>query len=141
MDVPRNRAAPAVLLLVSGCASHALAPQPDSRERTAQVTFEGLVMERLPSAGAWCGVAATFQGVRYRVDTVESGPMEPGQQVVYHALVGPPLCERDAPVLSREIFRVGQRLRVECERTAKGEFVAWERAESVQVRAGEVPWD
>ena len=59
--------------------------------------------------------------------------MQPGERVVYHALVGPPLCERDEPILSQRIFRVGQRLRVKGERTPAGDFVGWEQAESVQI--------
>lgn len=74
-----------------------------------------------------------FQGIRYRVESVDSGPIEPGEQVVYHALVGPPLCERDEPILSQSIFRVGQKLRVKAERTPAGDFVGWEQAENAQI--------
>jgi hypothetical protein len=132
------RQVPLLLAVACGCGSstaNVAAPQPEDpwRGARAPVVFQGLVLERLPSPEVWCGIVATFQGVRYRVDSVASGPMEPGERVVYHALVGPPLCERDEPVLSREIFRVGQRLRVSCERTEAGEFVGWEQPGSVEV--------
>jgi hypothetical protein len=55
--------------------------------------------------------------------------------VVFHALVGPPLCEADEPILSRKIFQVGQTLRIKAQRTKAGAFVGWEQAENAVVVA------
>ena len=126
------------IAVLSGCTSNGhftriQQPKDAFSGSNAPVVFEGIVTERLRSPRIWCGVLATFQGVRYRVDKVTSGLMEPGERVVYHALVGPPLCEQDEAILSRSIFRLGQRLRVVGERTPSGEFVAWEQAENVRI--------
>ena len=62
------------------------------------IEFEGVILERLPSPRAWSGIFAWFQGVRYQVETVSSGPIKKGEHVVYHVLVGPPLCEDSEPI-------------------------------------------
>lgn len=97
------------------------------------VVFQGVVLERKKSDGFWSGVLEAYQAVRYRVEAVESGPMAPtGEVVVFHALVGPPLCEADVPELSKTIFKVGQRVQVQAERTAAGDYVCGNGAESVR---------
>ena len=97
------------------------------------VVFQGVVVERLHSDGSWCGYAATFQGIRYRAEKIESGPLKTGEVVVFHALVGPPLCEPDTPELSRTIFKVGQRLRIKAELTSDGDLLGWEAADNAQI--------
>ena len=124
--------------LVTGCAStesDRIIPQPKDAfsGKNTPVVFEGVVRERLEPPGHWSGAFAAWQGVRYHVDLVVSGPMELGDVIVYHAVVGPPLCEPDKPELSRSIFRVGQKLRVKAERTPAGDFVVWEQAENVRI--------
>jgi hypothetical protein len=101
--------------------------------KNVRVEFEGVVLERLPSPRIWSGVLATFQGIRYRVDKVLAGPTKPGDQIVYHVLVGPPLCESGEAILSQRIFKVGQRLHVRAERTPAGDYVGWENADSVLI--------
>jgi len=109
-------------------------PQPriDFAAPTEPVVFVGTVVRRLESPGFWAGYMASFQGVVYRVEKVESGPMKPGEQTVFHVLVGGPLCE-DTPIVSRKIFRVGQRLKIKAERTSFGDYVGWEQAENVEI--------
>lgn len=96
------------------------------------VVFEGEVVERLRSDGFWCGYLASFQGIRYRTSNAGVGNTK-GEVVVYHYLVGPPHCEEDEPVLSRQIFAVGNRLRIQATRNAKGTYYCTEAAENVQI--------
>jgi hypothetical protein len=103
-----------------------------SQPRTP-VAFQGVVLERKKSDGYWSGVLEAYQAVRYRVESVESGPMAPtGEVLVFHALVGPPLCEADVPELSQAVFKVGQRLHVKAERTAAGDYVCGNDPQSVR---------
>ncbi len=126
-----------LLLLISGACLGFAAPDGQPRRafegKNVRIEFEGVVLERLSSPKIWSGGFATFQGIRYSVAKVISGPMKPGEHIVYHVLVGPPLCERDEPVLSYRIFKVGQRLRVKAERTPAGDYVGWEKANSVRI--------
>lgn len=122
-----------VLMTCSGLGAQEGQPRRAFEGKNAPVEFEGVVLKRLPSPRIWSGGFATFQGVRYSVTKVVSGPMEPGDHIVYHVLVGPPLCERNEPVLSRRIFRVGPKLHVRGEGTPAGDCVGWEKANSVQI--------
>lgn len=113
-------------------------PRPDffsvEKSERQPVEFAGVVVTRLASDHFWCGYSASYQGVRYQIERVIAGPMQVGETVVvFHALVGPPLCEADEPILSKEIFKVGQRLRIKAERTKAGEFVGWEQADNAKV--------
>ncbi len=96
------------------------------------VVFEGEVVERLESDGFWCGYLASFQGIRYRTSAAAVGNAK-GEVVVYHYLVGPPHCEEDEPTLSKRIFAVGNRLRIQATRNAKGTYYCSEAAENVQM--------
>ncbi len=110
-------------------------PQPRDAfsNRNSPVVFEGVVLERLESPMRWCGISASFQGVRYRVEAVNSGPISLSEQVIFHVLAGPPLCEKELPVLSKSIFRKGRKLIVRAEMTPAGDYVGWEHAGDVQV--------
>jgi len=130
-----------ILLLVcaaAGCGTRSAStaiPQPRDAfsQQNEAAAFEGVVLERLPSPGFWAGFFSSFQGIRYKVTRVLAGPVTDGEIVVYHVLVGPPLCEKDEPVLSKAIFKVGNRLRVKAERTPAGDYVSWEQASNVTV--------
>ena len=103
-----------------------------SNSPSVPVVFEGEVVERLRSDGFWCGYLASFQGIRYRTSDAAVGNAK-GEVVVYHYLVGPPHCEEDEPVLSRRIFALGNRLRIQATRNAKGTYYCSEAAENVQM--------
>jgi hypothetical protein len=121
----------ASLSLLAGCVSD---QPPKPKPKVAQpndpfsganspIIFQGTVLGRLPSPGAVSGIFTFFQGVRYRVNKVESGNMHGGEVIVYHILSTPPLTQKDQPELSEEIFKPGNKLRVRCERTRNGDYV------------------
>src|SRR5262245_30009468 len=99
-----------LLIALTGCASTQqavpiLTPRGYLSGTNTPVEFDGVILERLPSPRIWCGLFATFQGIRYRVESVISGPIEPGEQIVYYHLLGPPVCERNEPILSKKLFQ------------------------------------
>lgn len=124
-----------ILVGFFACASRTVernVPQPRLGGTTSPLEFTGTITERLESPRVWCGIIATFQGVRYRVDAGAEGLVPGSECIVYHALVGPPLCEKSEPVLSHNIFRVGKQLRLKCERHSSGDLVGWERSDSAR---------
>jgi hypothetical protein len=123
---------------LTGCSQHGGLPpefvwQYDYEGAAEPIEFEGVVLERGPPPGCWAGLFLSFQGVRYKVTRVLAGPVTSEEIVVFHAVVGPPLCEPDRPELSRTVFKVGNPLRVKGERNRSGYFFSWESPSNVQV--------
>jgi hypothetical protein len=120
-----------ILAFVVGCVSDAPKKRPSLHQPANAlsgadnpVVFEGTVLGRLESPGSRSSMQFTFyQGIRYRVDKVVSGPISRGNVVVYHLLGGQPLTDADVPELSKEIFKTGRKLRVRAEKTREGEYV------------------
>lgn len=127
--------------LLAGCVSDA---PPKPKPRIAQpknpysgqgknVIFEGTVVSRKPSPEAWSSMFTFFQGIEYRVDKVIEGEITGGNVVVYHNLAPSPLTEKEIPELSLEIFKVGNKLHVECERTRDNDLVELYGPKSVKL--------
>ena len=131
----------AASLLLSGCISDApIKPKPKVyqpknayRVEGAPIVFQGTVQSVLPSPGGLSIVTSFFQGVKYRVDKVESGQMSRGNVTVYHMLVGPPMTEKDSPELSHTMFAPGTKVRVRCQKTHDGEYVDTYGVNTVEV--------
>src|SRR4051812_42342245 len=106
---PMNRLVILVVasLLLSGCISDApIKPKPKVyqpknafRVEGSPIVLLGTVQSVLPSPGGLSIVTSFFQGVKYRVEKVESGQISRGNVTVYHMLVGPPMTEKDSPEL------------------------------------------
>ncbi len=100
-------------------------------ENCQEVKFQGVVLERLPSAGIWCGSFATYQGVRFKITKILEGPITENEIIVFYPLVSSSLLFEDTPVLSTFIFRVGRKLMIKAGKTSAGEYVATENASNV----------
>lgn len=107
---------------------------PDAYSGSNQpVEFEGVVIERLPSMQVWAGWLPSYQGIKYDVNRVISGPITNGIHIVQHLLVGPPLCESNTRVLSSNIFKLGQTLHLKAELTPDGQYVGGEQADAAHI--------